>query len=253
MKKSEAIKTPVRAVIVDDEEHCIRSLEELLKDHPGINVAATICDPVAAPGQILTVKPDLLFLDIQMPGKNGFEILEVLNNTNVRPCVIFITAFESYTIQAIRASAFDYLLKPVDKGELAVAVERALRSINQQKLENNYTSLLEMSSSKRIRFNTTGGFIMLDPADIIYIQADWNYSEIYTGNGRPEVVVVNIGAVEEMLPEGQFARINRSVVINLRYLSKVQRGKKLCILKKGEQTYQFRIPLRRIRDLEEML
>jgi two-component system LytT family response regulator len=94
---------------------------------------------------------------------------------------------------------------------------------------------------------------MIDPSEIVYILADWNYSEIHFGKNRHEVVVINIGTVESMLPDGDFARISRSVVINLKYLSKVYRSKKLCILKKDEETFQFKIPLRRIRELEEML
>ena len=93
---------------------------------------------------------------------------------------------------------------------------------------------------------------MIDPIDIIYIQADWNYSEIHLSNNKQEVVVINIGTMENLLPKG-FARINRSVIINLKYLEKVQRGKRICLLKKDNESYSFKIPIRRIKDLEENL
>ncbi|MFZ0283042.1 MAG: LytTR family DNA-binding domain-containing protein [Bacteroidales bacterium] len=253
MKKSESTRSLISVAIVDDEEHCIKSLEQYLSNDDRINIIATIKDPVSAIEQILEKKPDLLFLDIQMPGMTGFDILEVLNKTSVNPFVIFITAFEDYAVQAIRASAFDYLLKPVDKAELAVSVERAINKIYQEEFENNYSALLAHTSEKRIRFNTTGGFIMIDPKEIIFIQADWNYSEIHINKDRFEVVVINLGTIEKLLPKGDFARINRSVIINLKYLDKVIRGKRLCIMKKDDDTFTFRIPLRRIRDLEEKL
>jgi|GEM_PF-37671 len=244
---------PVTAMIVDDEDHCIKSLRDYLITDPGISVIAAVSDPVPATAEIIEKKPDLLFLDIQMPGKSGFEILGELRRAGVKPCVIFVTAFENFAIRAIKASAFDYILKPVDRSELAVAVERAIARINDTESERNFSLLLEMTSRKKLRFNTAGGFILIDPSDIIYVQADWNYSEIHLGKEKHEVVVVNIGEIEKMLPPQEFARISRSVIVNLKYLSKVQRIKRLCILNKDGEVFQFRIPLLRIRDLEKLL
>jgi two-component system, LytTR family, response regulator len=253
MKNPDLNKSRISVIIVDDEEHCIKSLEQYLCNDPRLNIVATITDPVSAVEQILTKKPDLLFLDIQMPGMNGFDILEILNKTIVKPFVIFITAFDNYAIQAIRAAAFDYLLKPVNKVELLVSIERAINKICLKEFEKSYSSLLEHTNEKKLRFNTTGGFIMVDPKDIVFIQADWNYSEIHLNKDKFELVVVNLGTIENILPPDDFARINRSVIINLKYLDKVQRGKRLCVLKKDNDIFTFTIPLLRIRSLEKML
>jgi len=253
MKNDLLGKKTVTVVIVDDEDHCIKSLHNYLDADPGISVVASITDSGLAVAEIIEKKPDLLFLDIQMPGKSGFDILGELQRAGVKPCVIFVTAFENFAIQAIKASAFDYILKPVDRNELAVAVERAINQINGREPERSYSLLLEMTSRKKLRFNTAGGFILIDPSEIVYIQADWNYSEIHLGKDKYEVVVVNLGEIEKMLPAAGFARIGRSVIVNLKYLSKVQRTKRLCILKKDEEIFQFKIPLLRIRDLEKLL
>jgi two-component system, LytTR family, response regulator len=253
MKKTEKTISPVSVVIVDDEENCIKSLEEYLSNDSRLKVIAKITDSESAIEQILIRKPDLLFLDIQMPGMTGFDILEVLNKTSVKPFVIFVTAYENFTIQAIRAAAFDYLTKPVDRRELAISIERVVNKIYLKEFEKNYTTLLKHATEKRIRFNTTGGFILIDPKDIVFIQADWNYSEIHFEKDKYELVVVNLGSIEKLLPKGDFARINRSVIVNLKYLNKVHRGKRLCILKKDNDTITFKIPLLRIRALEEML
>lgn len=253
MKKVEPAQNTFSVVIVDDEETCIKFLKNYLNEDPRLKIVAAISDSQNAVEQIIKEKPDLLFLDVEMPGLSGIEILKELNQTTVRPFVIFVTAYDKYTIEAIRASAFDYILKPVSKAELTLSIERFITRFSQQNLETNYSKLLEHSQNRKIKFNTTGGFIMIDPDDIIYIQADWNYSEIHFGNNKQEVVVLNIGTIENLLPKGDFARINRSVIINLKYLEKVQRGKRLCYLKKDNETFTFKIPVLRIKNLEELL
>lgn len=243
----------ISCIIIDDEAHCANELQCLLASFPQLRVISKITDPFQALTLILEARPELVFLDIEMQGMNGFEILEAISHFSIKPFIIFITAFDHYAIRAIRYAAFDYLLKPVDRGELSIALERFMKNYKQQQLEANYALLLEQTSRKKIRFNTTGGFILVDPQDIIYIQADWNYSEVYLSKEKKEVVALNLGTIEELLPQKMFARINRSVIINLRYLEKVQRMKRLCTMKKESEVFEFRIPVMRIRYLEKLL
>jgi two-component system LytT family response regulator len=243
----------VSVIILDDEEESVRTLEKLLSVDKRISVAATFTDPKAALMEIIIRKPDLLILDIQMPEMDGFELVNHLNSVNIRPFIIFITAFDEYAIQAIKLSAFDFLLKPIDPSDLNGTIERFISDFNKKTFEKNYFQLINHLSIKKIKFNTSGGFIMINPQDIVYIKADWNYSEIFFDNNRHELVVMNLGMIEKLLPHGNFARINRSVIINIQFLEKVHRGKRLCILKKGDDTFSFTIPLRRIRELELMI
>ncbi len=217
-----------------------------------LEVLSIITDSEHALGNILKLKPDLLFLDIQMPGKDGFQVLEALKCTDVKPFVIFITAFDKFAIQAVRAAAFDYLLKPVDSNELAIAVERFFSKQRQQQHDNNYNILLNQTTRKKLKFNTTSGFTLIDPLDIIFIKADWNYSEIHLGRDKHEVVTLNIGAIEQLLAKCEFVRINRSTIININYLVEVKRMKRLCFLKKDGVTFEFTIPILRIRFLERL-
>ena len=242
-----------KTIIVDDEAAAADELEQMLAGYSRLRLIAKINDAKNALEAIIRMKPDLVFLDIQMPLMSGFDMLDALNQTGIKPFVIFVTAFDRFAIQAIRASAFDYLLKPVDKEELALSVERFMVRFSQQEREVSYTAILEQLSGKKLRFNTTGGFVLIDPRDIIYIKADWNFSEIHLSQEKHETVAMNLGSVEEMLPQGCFARINRSVIINLTYLERVQRGKRLCVLKKDGITYNFRIPILRIRYLEGLV
>ena len=243
----------IKAVIIDDELHAIEELEKLLSEYESVRVISKISDPSRAVAEILQIKPDLLFMDIQMPGITGFDIVSALDQTSVKPAIIFVTAFEQYAIRALRASAFDYLLKPVDRGEMVQVIDRFIAKAREKKLESNYSLLLDQVNGKKMRFNTTGGFVVVDPREIVYIQADWNYSELYLSKEKHELVALNLGKVEEMLPKGKFARISRSVIINLDYLEKVHRGKRLCLLKKENISYEFKIPLLRIRYLEGLI
>jgi two-component system LytT family response regulator len=253
MKDTSSSGKKIKCIIVDDESSSTEALGDLLSSNMRLNIADKITNPRKALETILQIKPDLIFLDIQMPGMNGFDLLEALSKTDVKPFVIFVTGFDQFAIQAIKASAFDYLLKPIDPIELNIAVERFLAQYNRNQTEAGYSVILEQITAKKIRFNSTGGFILLNPEDIVYIQADWNYSEIHISKEKYEVVTMNLGSVEEVLPKGRFARINRSVIINLAYLEKVQRGKRLCILRKDGVSYEFKIPILRIRYLEGLV
>jgi two-component system LytT family response regulator len=252
MKDKIGPDTKINCIIIDDESSSTEILGNLLSSNSRLHVLDKVNDPRQALGTILNLKPDLIFLDIQMPGMTGFELLEALSKTDIKPFVIFVTAYDQFAIQAIRASVFDFILKPIDPLELNLAVERFLAQYNRTLTEPGYSVILERITAKKIRFNSTGGFILLNPEDIVYIQADWNYSEIHISEEKYEVVTMNLGSVEEVLPKG-FARINRSVIINLAYLEKVQRGKRICILRKDGVPYEFKIPILRIRYLEELV
>jgi two-component system LytT family response regulator len=253
MKVKEFEVKTFTCIIIDSDLNATNKLKLLLSDHKQLEIVSIINDAELALDSIIRFKPDLLFLDIQMPGKDGFQILETLKCTDIRPFVILVTDSNKYAIQAVRTAVFDYLLKPVESCELAISVERFLSKYRQQKLENSYNSLLNQTTKKKLKFNTASGFTLIDPLDIIYVKADWNYSEIYLGKDKMEVITMNIGCIELLLPKCEFVRINRSTIININYLDKVQRLKRKCLLKKDEVTYEFNIPVLRIRFLESFI
>jgi len=244
----------LRTVIIDDEEKAIINLESLLKNHSIIKVVARETNANKAIEVIENYKPGLVFLDIHMPGKSGFEVIDELCREGCKPEIIFVTAFDKYAIEAIRHAAFDYLLKPVKKHELASAIDRLFEKQLQQDRDQQIKRLLERAVNKgKLKFSTTGGFTLINPAEILYIQADWNYSEIYYEAEKLELITMNIGALEKLLPPQDFFRISRSVIINVAYLKKVTRTKRLAFLKKDEKEYSFKIPLLKIRALEKFL
>ena len=248
------MNNPLRSIIVDDESSAIQNLDKMLKDYPHFKVVACESDASKAVNLILDFRPDLIFLDINMPGKTGFEVVNELHEEGCKPEIIFVTAFDKYAIEAIRYAAFDYLLKPVQPAELKSALERLLQKNVQNDRDEQIKRLFERNANKgKIKINTTGGFTLFNPADILYIKADWNYAEIYFDGEKKELVTTNIGSMEEILPRNEFFRINRSIIINIAWLTRVSRKKRLAYLVKNEKEYTFKIPLFHIRKLEKCL
>jgi len=247
-------ETNIRIIIVDDEIQAISNLENLLSVNPSIRIIKKITDATKAVPIIIENKPDLLFLDIQMPGKSGFEIVRKLSQEDYRSEIIFVTGFDQYAIEAIRFAAFDYLVKPVNPEELKQAIGRFEEKDRDGTTEEQIKKLLERTISKpKIKLSTAGGFTLINPDDIIYINADWNYADIICGPDKSEMVTTNLGTLEKTLPANSFFRISRSVIINTAYLKKVSRKKRLAYLVKDGKEYTFKIPLLNIRKLERFL
>ncbi|HPT01415.1 MAG TPA: LytTR family DNA-binding domain-containing protein [Bacteroidales bacterium] len=244
------MKQRYTAMIVDDEPEAIASMEILLEGIEDIEVVCCATEPEKALTLFRHWKPDLLFLDIQMPALSGFEILERLYLLHYGPCVIFTTAYDKYALQAIKAGAFDYLLKPVDMDELRKTVTKAVEKCKAFNIEQRLSDLEKaVQNHRKLRFNTRSGFILIHPDEIFYIEADANYSEIFLSKENCEVVSMNIGTVEEILPK-QFIRINRSVIINSHYLTKVSGVNKNCTLKKDEDEITLSVPDKQMPDLK---
>ena len=221
----------LNTIIVDDENLAINLLTGLLKPFNEVIIESTFTDPELAIEGILNAKPDLLFLDIQMGKMTGFQVLESVWEGGLRPHVIFVTAYDEFAIEALRHSAVDYLLKPVDPNELKVAIQRIAAKKETTNVEHKITELLaELKKDNRIRFNTRTGFVLVDQAEIMYCQADGNYVKIYCNQGHTETISLNLSQVEELLPESKFIRVSRSYLINTRYLRKIDRKTRTIFL-----------------------
>lgn len=215
------------AIIVDDEKHCREVMEHLLHKHCShVKITASCANGADALVAIEKENPDILFLDIEMPGMNGFELLEKCKQTNFE--IVFTTAYNEYAIKAIKHSALDYLLKPVDKNELIETVQRA-KEQKTQKASQRVDSLLEMlnikKKNKRFAVPTMEGLIMVDPDNILYCESDSAYCRIFFINaGKPLVISKTLKDVEEVLEDGDFCRIHHSYCINMKCVQSYIRG-----------------------------
>ena len=243
----------MQAIIVDDEYKAIESLKENLLAHKKIHCTGVYSNPDEAIEQILTEKPDLLFLDIQMPEKTGFDIVKEIRSDHYSPHIIFVTAYEKYAIEAIRHAAFDYLLKPVHPTELGQVIER----IEKQQENKDFPAKIErlidkLSQTKQIKFNTCSGFIVVATDEIIYCEACRNYCEVYLTENRHEVLTLSLNNVGKLLPDSSFFRISRSYIINLKYLARVERKTHTAFLTADSETIELKISPRNSKLLEKV-
>jgi len=219
----------MKAILVDDEMDGILTLQKMLKNHcPEIEVVAICSTALAASKEILSHNPELVFLDIQMPGKTGLELLAELPEKNFE--VIFVTAYNEYMLQALQFSAVDYLLKPVDEDRLIEAVERAQkkRAAGQREIQS-HTLLHNIQKAgnpldMRLCLPTFKGFIILKLEEIIYCEAERSYTVFHLDDGRTITVSKPLTEYETLLKDGGFFRVHKSFLVNLIHVREYLRG-----------------------------
>jgi two-component system, LytTR family, response regulator len=218
---------PLNTLIVDDEEYSRKSLFFLLQENCPEVVVNGIAGSVAEARKILETNDfDLVFLDIAMPKENGFELLPTIQSKNM--LVVFITAFDQYALRALKASAVDYLLKPVDINELKEAVGKTIarrKTVTDQQnpkqdipLSNLAENLNQRQKIDKITLPHTHGFHVIDTSNILYIEADSNYSVFHLKNSDKLVISKPLKEFEDILDPFDFARIHKSAIINLSYI-----------------------------------
>lgn len=243
----------IKLLIVDDEAEVRELLAIQLRSYPDVQVVGAAMSVDEAVKIALEHTPDVVLLDISMPGKDGFAFISELESRNLFPGIIFVTAFENYAIKAIKNSAFDYLLKPVSRDELFRALDR-YRSFSERNKKNDYSELVKIlskSKSGRIRLNTRTGYFFVDPEDVIYCEADGNYSHITLINGRNEITTINLGNLEKLLEQYSFFRISRSFIINFKYLARVDRRQNICEMEYNGLSQKLKVSAQKLKLLED--
>lgn len=211
----------MRALIIDDERLAREELRELLAAHPEIEIVGEAANGPEAQKRIAELQPDLLFLDIQMPEQNGFELLQELEPPV--PEVIFVTAYDKYALQAFENSALDYLVKPVEPERLAKAVAR-LRKLEPAdaaagRAGGELAGALTADSQVFVRDGDRCWFVPL--RDIVLLEAEGSSTRVYFGGHKP-VLPRALTALESRLPADQFFRINRSQIVNLKCIENIE-------------------------------
>jgi len=234
----------LNAIIVDDEVHSCKTLEALLKrDCPHVNVVALCSNGEDALRVIKVSNPDLVFLDVEMPRMNGFEMLEKLEQINFH--LIFVTSYDAYALKAIRFSAIDYLLKPINRDELKAAVEKVFSRM-QAPLPEQLKIVLEkmqhpVFSINRIAFPTMEGLQMLAIESIISGEADDNYTTLHLKGNKKIVVSSTLKVIEELLEDHSFIRIHRSYLVNVKEIEKYMKADGgYVVMSDGSQIYVSR-------------
>ncbi len=230
----------MKAVIVDDERLARNELKRMLNKHPEIQVIGEAANPRTARDLVAKLSPELLFLDIHMPGGNGFELLESLEFV---PAVIFTTAYDEHAIRAFEVNALDYLLKPLEEDRLAGAIEKALAQASENSRRLSLESRIFVKDGERCWF--------VKLRDVCLFESEGNYTRLYFGKERP-LVYRSLRYLEERLEPQEFFRAGRKHIIGLRWISSIQAlssgGLKAC-LQGGREVEMSRRRSRRFREI----
>ena len=209
-------KLRLEALIVDDERLARRELRTLLAAHPEVSVVGEADSVAAALALLESERPDLVFLDIQLAGETGFDLLERVGAADFK--TVFVTAFDAYAIRAFEVNALDYLLKPVNPARLKKAIDRLL--LNEPAPPP--TPLRPLDLDDRIYLELGGRSVFLKVGRVTHVTAAGDYSEVFTAEGQKFLVEKPLREWEARLPEKFFARIHRNCIVNLEYVERVE-------------------------------
>jgi two-component system LytT family response regulator len=251
------MNTTLRAVLIDDEKHCVETLRYELQLHCShVNVVGTASSGPEGIVMIRELEPDLVFMDIEMPGMSGFETLRQLGKTESN--IIFVTAYDQYALQAFRCAATDYLLKPVISEQLIEAVNRVSarsteESVTNERLEALLYNLREGMKSPRVALSSGRSIDFVEASKIMYCKAESNYTDVFLIDGKRYTLSKTLSDVETMLEHLDFFRVHQSYLISFGQMTSYMRddggtavmrdGTRIPISKRRKEEFLQRVKL----------
>jgi two-component system LytT family response regulator len=219
----------LRAILIDDEKSSLQSLEFEIKEYcPEVNIVASCKSPEEGIKSIQSEKPDLIFLDIEMPGMNGFELLQSLDS--IAFDVIFVTAYDQFAIKAFEFNAVDYLLKPVLKSKLILAVQKVIDKSEHSFPKADFDALLNnlnlqtSQGIEKIALPTSEGFEFIPINDLTHLKGESNYTWAFLISGKKYLIAKTMKDIIPLISFPQFYRVHKSYVVNLNHVTKYIRG-----------------------------
>jgi len=223
-----AERLPLRALVADDEPLARRGIRQLLAAHPDVTVVGEARDGREALRLLRELRPDLLFLDVQMPELDGFDVLRAHGAAGM-PAVVFVTAYDEFAVRAFDAQALDYLVKPVEEGRFAEALQRArerLRAADAEALARRLEALLasrDASRPRRLLVPTSAGDLLLDEAEVEWIEAEDYYAAVHA-QGRRHLMRESLASLARRLDPSRFVRAHRSAIVNVERVRELRVG-----------------------------
>lgn len=213
----------IKAILVDDEPNNTSYVKELLEQHFHTVEIAAVCND-AAEGLLMIdeLLPQLVYMDVEMPGLSGFEVLQKLEPLGFE--VIFITAYNQYAVQAFDVHTAGYITKPIEVEKFIKVTEQAIQKIEQDEVNSHLFSLLQ-THHKKMALPTQNGLIFIDPADILYCHSSGNYTQFFTKAVKPILVSRQLGEFEKLFSPEDFHRIHDQYLVNLHCIKEYIRGR----------------------------
>jgi two-component system LytT family response regulator len=206
----------LKVILIDDERLARSELKRMLQEFPDVEIIGEAANASEGIEKIETLNPDLIFLDIQMPGKTGFDMLTELEKA---PHVIFVTAYDEYALKAFDVNALDYLMKPVEPKRLADALLKVKQKDEEEMLSYNNRGILGENDQVFVKDGERCWFVKL--SDVRLFESVGNYAKVFFGTNKP-LILKSLNALEERLDEKVFFRANRKHIINLRMIEKIE-------------------------------
>ena len=235
----------MRAIIIDDEPDAVELLAiRLTQKCPQVDVVATCTSSVKGVAAIIELRPDVVFLDIEMPQMNGFQVLEAVEG--IPFALVFVTAYDKFALKAFRYSAIDYLLKPIDSNELMQAISKIEKQKQTSKEQVSHLRNLYSNNSKvfpdKIALPYQNGVTFVSLKDVIYCESDDSYTKFFLNDGQHYLVTKSLKEIQELLEDRGFLRIHRQYLINLDHIKKFYKGEGSYIIMSNNQS----IPVSRL-------
>jgi DNA-binding LytR/AlgR family response regulator len=216
--------THINTFIIDDEPDAGQLLNNLLNELPGVTVKKVFTDALQALDAVIIEQPPVIFLDVEMPQISGLEFLQHLNKFSPKTRVVFVTAYKDYALEALQNDAFDFVPKPIDREDLRRVLHKLFAVINGEK-ESRING-----DTNRILLKTNDGHHYIAVEDILYLEADGNYTNLALKDGNKLLSSINLGRISEQFPKDGFVRISRKHIINKSYLTFMNFLKKYCVV-----------------------
>ena len=226
-----------KVAVVDDEPGALSILKQMVNNISGYEVVAEISNARNLPEKIISLKPDVLFLDIHLGEISGVDIARQLYDMHCDSRIVFVSAYDKYAIQAFEYNIINYILKPVSRDRLEKCLKKVEKSFSGTSLSEETQEKTRESTS--IRFNTQNGFLLVDPKEVVFMEADHVYTKIVMSGQSSHYVAQNIGRILTAMNDGNFLRISRSYAVNAQYLREVNRTQRKCLLYDGEKEFEL--------------
>lgn len=238
-----------KVLIVDDELEARRLLRSILEEIPNVAIVAEADNAESALFELVRHYPNLIFLDMNMPGETGMELIDLINARHIDVPVAIVSGHEKFALQALRNGVYDFILKPVARDELRKIVEKH-RRLKRRDLPSRLMELLQsIQEDRKIKINSKYRHILLQPAQIVYCKSDNGYTDIYMSNGKTETVSSSLTQIISRIDSANFHKLGRSLIINLDFLRAVDKTANVCTFKKESNEWQIQTSRKAIKKL----
>lgn len=240
----------LKALIVDDDKSARLILSKFLEINGNVILASSVSTTNEAMQAIETIMPDVIFLDINMPMEDGLQFAERLRMNNIEVPIVFTTAYKNYALSAISVKPLDYLVKPFGLDDVFNVLDKVEKEIDNKIELYAREKKSGLRNPDAIRFIVSNGFVFIKPSDIFYIRVFGSKSEVMMNNGESKVLSLNMNEVADELKHFNFFRINRSAVINLKYIDRIDKKARICFIKYNNDEVGFLITHRVLNELD---